>query len=92
MKSGHDIIHFLEEHPEIDVVLSDIVMPGIDGWQLLDDIKAKFPLLPVILISGDPLNQQQLQGRSSPPDHFMLKPLDLPELITVINTIGRQRL
>lgn len=92
MKSGHDIIHFLEEHPEIDVVLSDINMPGIDGWQLLEDIKATFPLLPVILISGYPLNQQQLQGRSSPPDHFMLKPLNLPELITVINTIGRQRL
>lgn len=92
MKSGHDIIHFLKEHPEIDMVLSDINMPGIDGWQLLEDIKGEFPLLPVLLISGDPVNQQQLQKRSCPPDHFMLKPLDLPKLITVINTIGRLRI
>ena len=92
MKSGQGVLHFLEEHPEVDMVLSDIVMPGIDGWQLLENIKEKFPLLPVILISGDPVAPQHLQKQSCLPDHFMAKPLDFQKLITVINTIGRQRL
>ncbi|MBU3936517.1 MAG: response regulator [Proteobacteria bacterium] len=92
MKSGDEVLRFLEEHPEVDLVLSDIVMPGIDGWQLLENIKEKFPLLPVILISGDTTAPLELKKQKYPPDHFMAKPLNFPKLITVINTIGRQRL
>lgn len=92
MKSGQEVLSLLEEHPEIDLVLSDIAMPGINGWQLLKQIKEKFPLLPFILFSGDPIEAQQLQGDCPQPDHFMTKPLDFHKLITVINTIGRQRL
>lgn len=92
MKDGQEVLAFLGEHPEIDIVLSDIAMPGLDGWQLLKNIKEKFPLLPVILISGNPVDPRQLQEQNFPPDHFMKKPLDLPKLITVINTIGRQQL
>lgn len=92
MKSGKEVLRFLEEHPEVDMVLSDIVMPGIDGWQLLKNIKEKFPLLPVILISGDPTAPQELKKQKYPPDHFMAKPLNFPKLITVITSIGRQRL
>jgi len=92
MKSGKKVLRFLEEHPEIDMVLSDVVMPGIDGWQLLTNIKEKYPLLPVILISGDPTAPQELKKQKYPPDHFMAKPLNFPKLIAVINSIGRQRL
>lgn len=92
MKNGQEVLSFLEEHPEIDMVLSDISMPGLTGWQLLEKIKEKFPLLPVILISGDPIDPHHHRNKSCQPDHFMAKPLDLPELIAVINTIGRQRL
>lgn len=92
MKSGKEVLRFLEEYPEVDMVLSDIVMPGIDGWQLLKDIKEKFPLLPVILISGDLMAPQQIEKQKYPPDYFMAKPLDFKKLITVINTIGRLKL
>ncbi|MGV1100635.1 ATP-binding protein [Thiovibrio sp. JS02] len=92
MKDGTEVLGFLEEHPEIDMVLSDISMPGLSGWQLLRKIKEKFPLLPVVLISGDPVEARQAAGQHCQADHFMAKPLDLPKLISVINTIGRQRL
>lgn len=92
MKNGQEVLSLLEEHPEIDLVLSDIAMPGINGWQLLKQIKEKFPLLPVILISGDPIEAQHLQEDSPQPDHFMAKPMDFQELITVINSLGRQQL
>ena len=35
------VVAYLEDHPEVDIVLSDILMPGINGWVLLKKIKEK---------------------------------------------------
>lgn len=90
--SAEGAMSFLEEHPEVDIVISDVRMPGIDGWQLLKNIKEKFPLLPVILISGIPSSEQDLDGREYVPDYFMDKPIQLLKLAEAVNKVGRQRL
>ncbi|MBU0674116.1 MAG: PAS domain-containing protein [Proteobacteria bacterium] len=92
MENGHEVLGFLEDHPEIDLVLSDIAMPGITGWQVLQQIKERFPLMSVILITGEPDEARYLPEQSRPPDYFITKPLDLPKLSEMINSIGRQRL
>ncbi len=48
-----DALRLLDEHPtRIDLVFSDIVMPGMDGLQLGQEIRRRFPGLPVVLTSG----------------------------------------
>lgn len=90
--SPAEVLAFLDDHPEIDIVLSDIQMAGMDGWQLLEQVKKNHPLLPVILISGNPAQIRQLEFRDFLPDFFMAKPLDLNTLAEAIGKIGRQRL
>ena len=46
-----DIIAYLEAHPEVDIFISEINLPAINGWELLKKIKERFPLLSVILYS-----------------------------------------
>lgn len=88
--SPEGIVAHLEEHPEVDIVISDVNMPGIDGWELLGNIKARFPLLPVILYSGFP---DALKNPSAiQPDSTLKKPFTLNQLTETINTIGRQKI
>ena len=92
MSNPESVMAYLEEHPEVDIVLSDIVMPGLDGWQLVEKIKARFPLLTVILYSGYPSALKQKPDGTPPPDNLLQKPFKMNQLVEIINTISRQRL
>jgi len=51
---GYKALAFLRDEKPVDIVLSDINMPGMDGVTLCRVIEAEFPSLPVLLISGRP--------------------------------------
>ena len=48
----------------MDIFISEINLPAINGWELTKKIKERFPLLPVILYSSDPLAEKQ-EGKMS---------------------------
>jgi two-component system, cell cycle sensor histidine kinase and response regulator CckA len=51
--SGEEALELWNEHgTKIDLVITDIVMPGIDGKTLADRLRASQPKLPIIFISG----------------------------------------
>ena len=60
----------LLERPDtrIDLLFSDIVMPGMSGWELARQVRAKLPQLPVLFASGYPKDHQGAdeQGRTAP--------------------------
>lgn len=90
LKSAEAALEYLEEYPEVDIVLSDLFMPGIDGWELLARVKARFPLISFILYTG---RQYALQGKPKGvpfPDYFLEKPFSIQQLTRILNSIGRQ--
>jgi two-component system response regulator CpxR len=68
----------------IDLVLTDLIMPGIDGSKLISEIKALSPQTPAVLISG----QVKIYERDTQADVFlpkgMYEPMDLLERIRVL--------
>lgn len=50
--SGSEAIEVLERHPEIEAVISDIMMPGMSGIELAEEIRRKNSRLPVVLMTG----------------------------------------
>ncbi|HEX6643730.1 MAG TPA: response regulator [Gemmatimonadales bacterium] len=52
-RDGEEAMHLAEQHaPDVALVLSDILMPRLNGVQLLEHLSRRFPSLPVLLMSG----------------------------------------
>jgi signal transduction histidine kinase/CheY-like chemotaxis protein len=92
LQNPEEVLDYLQAHPEVDIVLSDIWMPNLDGWQLYKQIKNKFPLLSVMLYSGDPEAINRKPPDIAAPEYFFKKPLSFKQLMGTVNAIGRQRL
>jgi adenylate cyclase len=82
--NGRDALEKLEMHKDIDLVLSDINMPEVDGLTLLVKINENAPLLKTIIISayGDMENIRTAMNRGA--FDFLTKPIDFSDLETTI--------
>ena len=64
----------------------------MNGWELLNRIKERHPLMTVILFSGNPAELTSKPDHTPIPDHLFSKPVPLKSLLETINTHGRQKL
>ncbi len=92
LDSSEDVVGYLAAHPEVDIILSDIWMPNLNGWDLYRQIKAEFPLISVVLYSGDRDALEKKPDDVPDPEYLLKKPLEFSELMAIIDGIGRQQL
>lgn len=87
---GYDALEKLRHHPEIDVILCDINMPGMDGLTLLTKLKELSPLIKAVIISayGDMDNIRTAMNRGA--FDFLCKPVNFEDLeLTMQKTIAQ---
>ena len=70
-----------------DIVLLDLTLPFLSGYEVCAAIKAKHPGLPVILITAMERIEQKLSGFDAGADDYMVKPFDFRELLARIKTL-----
>jgi DNA-binding NtrC family response regulator len=66
---------------EVDVVVMDVKMPGMDGIEALRQIKKKHPLVEVILLTGHADLEASIAGMSLGAFDYLLKPVALDDLV-----------
>jgi len=78
---------------KVDLLVSDIAMPEVDGFTLLRRIRANHELceLPVILLTGIGEPEAQLAAMASNADRIMSKPVSSWELANTVTTLLEQR-
>src|SRR5579862_4822738 len=74
-----------------DLILLDIVMPGMDGFEVCRRIKAapETRLTPVVLITGLTATEDRIKGINAGADDFLCKPIDLNELLARCRSLLR---
>jgi DNA-binding response OmpR family regulator len=74
---------------EIDCLVSDVDMPGVDGFELLREVRSARPGLPVILITGYPETLKRLPAQDAGNPRVFTKPFHGPELLAAIGAALR---
>jgi CheY-like chemotaxis protein len=72
----------LDENPQIGLVVSDIRMPSVDGFDFQRVLKYRFASLPVVLMTGMPLSDEDNPPREI---HVLQKPFEIEELLKAIS-------
>jgi len=79
------------EKKQIDVVILDIKMPGMDGIQTLRTIKIMYPLVEVILLTGHGTTETAIQGMKLGAFDYLQKPADFSDLTTKIEGARKKK-
>ena len=83
-ENGWEAVELVEHHPEINLVLMDIKMPVMNGYEATRLIKEQRPDLPVIAQSAFTSNEEREKARKAGCDSFITKPINKTELLELI--------
>ena len=86
--SGRDAAQLIDEH-SYDVVLSDIAMPGMDGIQLLREVRARDLSVPVVLITGSPALSSAVQALELGAFNYLTKPIAMEDVEHILDKAAR---
>lgn len=90
IENGEEALVWLSDNP-VDVVLLDVRMRGMDGIQVLREIKRKFPLIEVIMLTGHASTEVAIEGMELGAFDYLMKPVDFDELLYKIQDAHKKK-
>jgi two-component system cell cycle sensor histidine kinase/response regulator CckA len=86
---GQEALRILrEQERSIDLMLTDILMPGLDGWTLSELVRAEFPAVRILYMSGF-ADDDVVRSRALSDSHFLPKPFGFESLTRAVETVLR---
>lgn len=82
---GEAALRALEDGAEFDLLLTDVMMPGMTGTRLAQEVRVRRPGIGVLFMSGFPDDQRMLDGLSVSSEAFLAKPFQLDDLLRAVN-------
>jgi two-component system chemotaxis response regulator CheY len=83
---GPDAIRQFEKEGDIDIVLTDLSLPGPSGWDVADQVKKRSPKTPVILLSGWDITEEELRQKDNV-SRVLSKPVKINDMLKAINEL-----
>ena len=89
--SAEEGLEKLEMNQNLDVIVLDVKMPGMDGLEMLKKIKAGFYRSEVILLTGHATIESGITGMKLGAYDFLTKPCDIEELVSKIEEATKKK-
>lgn len=86
---GNEALILLDRH-HIDLVLLDVMMPGMDGYELTERLRASDYTIPILMVTARQLPEDKRKGFLVGTDDYMTKPVDEEEMILRIKALLRR--
>ena len=86
--SGEEALEKLDD--TFDIALLDVMLPGIEGFEVCRQAREKFPRLGIIMLTAKGLEQNKIEGLELGADDYIVKPFSPKELLARINALQRR--
>ncbi|MGE3334546.1 MAG: HAMP domain-containing protein [Rhodospirillaceae bacterium] len=85
-ESGRSGIELLNRIPDIDAALIDIMMPGMDGYETIEEIRAnpRFAALPIVAVTAKAMKGDRQKCMEAGASDYIAKPVDIEQLVSVL--------
>lgn len=87
--NGKEALSYLEKD-YVDLVISDIMMPQMDGYTLAQHIREQSPAMPILMITAKGSFDDISTGFSSGADDYMVKPINVNEMVLRVKALLRR--
>ncbi|WP_151704282.1 heavy metal response regulator transcription factor [Nitrincola alkalilacustris] len=88
-RNGPDGLHMALEG-EYDLVILDVMLPGMNGWKVLESIRASGRDMPVLFLTARDQVEDRVQGLELGADDYLIKPFAFSELLARVRALSRR--
>ena len=74
-----------------DLLILDVMMPKMDGYQLAREVRAKRSVTPILMLTARSGIEDRVEGLNAGADYYLTKPFDTRELLACINALLRRQ-
>lgn len=89
-ESGEEALQSLARR-SFDLVLLDVMLPGIDGFAVVSELRAKRQFVPVLMLTARGRAEDVLQGFAAGADDYLTKPFELSILVARVKSLLRRK-
>jgi len=89
--SGQEALEILDKHRNVDVVILDVKMPGMDGIEALKQMKSAYPLIEVVMLTAHATVESAIEGMRFGAFDYLMKPCDMEQLMGKVNEATRKK-
>lgn len=88
-ENGEDALDVMDNN-HIDLIISDIMMPNMDGYELAKELRQANFMLPILMVTARETIDDKREGFLSGVDDYMVKPIDMDEMILRVGVLLRR--
>ncbi|MDD2585014.1 MAG: response regulator transcription factor [Syntrophomonadaceae bacterium] len=88
--SGEEALQIALEENEIDIAILDIMLPGIDGFEVCQHLRSRYPRMGIIMLTARGQEQDKIEGFALGADDYVVKPFSPAELMARVRALLRR--
>jgi len=88
--SAEEAIEMLDVNPSVDIVLIDVMLPGINGFELCEKIREKNKFVGLMFLTAKQQEKDKVRGLKSGADDYIVKPFSIKELTVRTEALYRR--
>ncbi len=87
--NGPAALRFVEKHPKVDLIILDLMLPGMSGYAVCESLREAGRNMPVLILSARTLAEDRARGFDVGANQYMMKPFDLDEFVSRVKNLLR---
>jgi two-component system OmpR family response regulator len=85
--SGPTALEVLENEADIDLIILDLMLPGMSGYAVCEELRKRGSDVPILILSARTLTEDRIRGFNVGANQYLTKPFDLDELLSRVKNL-----